>query len=207
MNFDLKLECLQTKYDKLEDDLIEKRNSISQLLDKNSKLEQEINGLERQMADTKNTIKLNEVQISDLSQIKNETLKKTEEIIRLKHEHENEKVKREKVELKLEELREEIKKTKQKSQKLQEENTDLKNENIETKSQLNGLKSKLDFIADKSHTELEKNSTLQDQLVEAKKKIDLVESKCATYSQKFDILMKRYEQRKLKHKAKMERLW
>ena len=56
-----------------------------------------------------------------MNQIRNETLKKTEELIKLKHDYENEKMKREKSDSKVEDLKEEVKKTRQRLSKLQDD--------------------------------------------------------------------------------------
>jgi chromosome segregation ATPase len=180
---------------------------LSQVLEKNGKLDQQISKLDRQLNETKHSLIQTEKIINELTHFKSETLAKSEEIIKIKHDFENEKIRREKAEQKIDELREECKKLKQRAAKLQDENEEIKKENVENTNQLQGVKSKLDFISDIGHTELEKNTALQDQLSETKKKLELTEMKCTSYSQKFDILLKRYETRKVKQKNKIERLW
>lgn len=145
--------------------------------------------------------------INELSQYKVSSAQKTEENITIKHDFENEKLRRENAEKKLEEFKEDFKKLKSKQAKTQEDNSFLKTETIEIKNQLDGFKSKINFIADKSHTELEKNTALQDELSELKKKLELADVKCANYSEKFDLLLKKYETRKIRQKNKVERLW
>ena len=201
------LEALQGRYDQLNNELNDKRETLSQVLEKNGKLEGKISNLERQLNDTKHSLIQSDSVINELNHFKTDTMSKSEEVIKIRHELDNEKSRREKAETRIEEIKEEYKKLKQKASKLQEENVELKQENVESKNHIQGFKSKLDLISDKSHTELEKNSALQDQLSDAKKKLELTEMKCNSYSQKFDILLKRYEARKLKQKQKMERLW
>ncbi|CAF0880566.1 unnamed protein product, partial [Brachionus calyciflorus] len=188
-------------------ELNDKRDTLSQVLETNSKNELEINNLESRLNETKHSLIKSENVINELTHFKTEHIQKIEEIIRLKHEVENEKSRREKAEFKLEEAKEELKKLKQRLSLVQDENSELKHENIEFKNQLSGVKSKLDLIADKSHTELEKNSALQDELNETRKKLEHAEVKCLNYSQKFDLLLKKYETRKTKQKNKIERLW
>ena len=202
-----KLESLQLKYEQVNNELNDKRDTLSQVLEKNGKLDQQISKLDRQLNETKHSLIQSESVIDELTHYKSETIQKSEELIKLKHEHDTEKSRREKAETKIDELREEYKRIKQRLNKLQEENADLKKEYVESTNQLQGVKSKLDFISDIGHTELEKNTALQDQLSEAKKRLELTEMKCTSYSQKFDILLKRYETRKVKQKNKIERLW
>ena len=202
-----KLESLQTKYELLNNELNDKRETLSQVLEKNGKLDQQISKLDRQLNEAKHSLIQTENVINELTHFKSETLAKSEEIIKIKHDFDNEKIRCAKAEAKIEELRDECKKLRQRAAKLQEENEEIKKENVENTNQLQGVKSKLDFISDIGHTELEKNTALQDQLSEAKKKLELTEMKCTSYSQKFDILLKRYETRKIKQKSKIERLW
>lgn len=54
---------------------------------------------------------------------------------------------------------------------------------------------------------MEKLTAFQDDLNETRKKLEHAELKCASYSQKFEILLKKYESRKTKCKTKIERLW
>ena len=198
---------MQTKFEIVNNELNDKRETLSQILEKNGKLDQQISNLDRQLNETKHSLIQSENVINELSHYKSETLLKSEEKIKIKHDYDSEKLRREKAESKVEELKEEYKKLKQRANRLQEENDEIKKENVENTNQLQGVKSKLDFISDIGHTELEKNTALQDQLSEAKKKLELTEMKCTSYSQKFDILLKRYETRKVKQKNKIERLW
>jgi chromosome segregation ATPase len=124
-----------------------------------------------------------------------------------RYECDNEKARREKAEKKVEELREELRQMKAKVAKAQEEGTSLRNENIEFKNQLEGFKSKIHLIADRTNSEAEKNQALQDELSDVRKKLELSEVKCANYSDKFDLLLKKYDTRKIRQKSKVERLW
>lgn len=54
---------------------------------------------------------------------------------------------------------------------------------------------------------MEKLNTLNDELNEVRKKLEHAELKCASYSQKFELLLKKYATRKQKCKSKIERLW
>ena len=54
---------------------------------------------------------------------------------------------------------------------------------------------------------MEKLNTLNDELNEVRKKLEHAELKCASYSQKFELLLKKYATRKSKCKSKIERLW
>lgn len=201
------LESLQIKYEHVNIELNDKRETLSQVLEKNGKLDQQITNLDRQLNEKKHALIQSESFNNELSHYKAETLVKSEDNIKIKHDYENEKSRRESAELKCDEAREESKKFKQKCTRLQEEMAHIKKENVENTTELQGVKSKLDFISDIGHTELEKNSALQDQLSEARKKLELTELKCTSYSQKFDILINRYETRKVKQKNKIERLW
>ena len=180
---------------------------MSQVLEKNGKLDMKISSLEQQLNETKKNLIHSDSIINELNHIKSETVQKAEDNIRLRHDLENEKARRDSLELKIDELKDEVKKSKLKLAKGQDEFNDLKHENVDLRSQLENLKTKLGLITDKSHTELEKNSALQDELSETKKKLELLELKCQSYSEKFDLLLKKYEARKLKQKNKIERLW
>ena len=198
---------MELKCDQIYNELNDKRDTLSQVLEKNGKLEGQINQLECRLNEAKHTLIHNEGIINELNQIKELSATKTEANITLKHDLDTEKSRREKAEKKIEELREDMKKVKQKMTKTQEDNAALKNETIETKNQLEGFKSKIHMIADKSHTELEKNTALQDELSDLKKRLELADVKCADYSDKFDLLLKKYETRKIRQKNKVERLW
>ncbi len=54
---------------------------------------------------------------------------------------------------------------------------------------------------------MEKLNSLNDELNEVRKKLEHAELKCGSYSQKFELLLKKYESRKTKCKSKIERLW
>lgn len=188
-------------------ELNEKRDILSQTLEKNGRLELQLGNAMQQMNEKKHQIASLEATINELIAYKSDSQGKHEEHIRTKHDLGVEISRREKAEAKIEEQKEEAKKQKLKLAKLQTDNNEIRNELIEAKSQLDNFKSKLNFISDKSHTEFEKNSALQDELNEAKKKLELTEIKCTSYSQKFDLLMKKYENRKIKQKNKVEKLW
>lgn len=205
--FFLKLEILETKHGQLQNDFEEKRQTLTQSLEKCARLESQVESVEKQLADKNQLIGNLEKTMNELNGSKHDAQTRLEENLKLRHDYESEKSSREKAEVKLEELRDDYKKQKTRLAKLQADNGELKNEIVELKSQLDSLKSKLNLISDKSHTEFEKNSALQDELNEAKKKLELTEIKCTSYSQKFDLLMKKYENRKIKQKNKVERLW
>ena len=202
-----KLDSMETKYEQLTIELNDKRETLSQVLEKNGRLESQIGDLERHLNDTRHSLIQAESSINELNHFKMDTIAKSEEVIKARHDLENERVRREKAESKVDELREEYKKMKQKASRLQEENASLRREGVESKSELESVKCKLGLVADKSHTELEKNNALQDELSETKKKLELCEIKCTSFSQKFDLLLKKYETRKVKQKNKVERLW
>lgn len=188
-------------------ELDEERETLSKVLETKSKQEIEISDLKNSLNETKHELIKSNAVINELSHFKSGYNQKLDEIKSLKIECENEKSRREKLEQKQEELREEAKKLKQRHNFLQDENSELKHENIDYRNQLVGFKSRLDLISDKSHTELEKNSALQDQLNELRKKLEYAEVRCSDYSKKFDLLLEKYEQRKTKQKNKIERLW
>ena len=198
---------MEIKFDQICNELSDKRETLSKVLEKNGKLESQINELERKLNEAKHSLIQSETTITELNHFKSECSLKNEQAISMGHEFENEKARRVKTEKKCDELKDELKKCKQKANKLAEENATLKSETIEIKNQLDGFKSKLNMIADKSHTEFEKNNALQDELNESKKKLELAEVKCSNFSDKFDLLLKKYEDRKIKQKNKVERLW
>lgn len=198
---------MEVKCDQIYNELNEKRETLSQVLEKNGKLEGQINQIECRLNEAKHSLINSEKTISELQQIKEQSTQKTEANITLKYECDNEKSRREKAEKKVDELREDLRQMKQKMGKVQEEATGLRNENIEFKNQLEGVKSKIHLIADKNHSEAEKNQSLQDELSELRKKLELTEVKCANYSDKFDLLLKKYDTRKIRQKNKVERLW
>lgn len=195
------------KYDQAINELNDKRATLSQVLEKNGQLDVQISNLEQQLNEAKQSIIISEGIINELNHYKTESGSKLDEAVRLKRDFDAEKSKREKAESKAEEIREEYKKVKSKLTKYMDENGELKQENVEIKNQLETIRSKFNLIADKSHTELEKNTELQDRLSETKKRLEIAEMKCSQYSQKFDLLLKKYESRKLKQKNKVERLW
>lgn len=86
--------------------------------------------------------------------------------------------------------------------KLCDENNALSHENINLKSHFEACKVKNDVVCNESE-----NHSLRDELNETKKKLEHVELKCTTYSQKFELLMNKYESRKTKQKAKVEKIW
>lgn len=188
-------------------ELDEERETLSKVLETKSKQEIEIGDLKSSLNDAKHELIKSNAVINELSHFKSGYNQKLDEIKSLKNECENEKSRREKLESKQDELKEEAKKLKQKLSLFQDEIAELKHENIDYRNQLAGYKSRLDMIVDKGHTEFEKNSALQDQLNELRKKLEHAEVKCSDYCKKFDLLMQKYEQRKTKQKNKIERLW
>ncbi|RNA05828.1 myosin-10-like isoform X16 [Brachionus plicatilis] len=198
---------MQSKFEQLIKELDEERETLSKVLETNSRQEIEISDLKNTLNETKHELIKSNGVINELTHFKSGYSQKLDEIKNLKNELDSENTRRDKLESKQEQLREEAKKIKQKLTLLQDENAELKHENVDYRNQLTGVKSRLDLIADKSHTELEKNSALQDQLNEMRKKLEHSEVKCSEYSQKFDLLMQKYELRKTKQKNKIERLW
>ena len=201
------LETLKAKFDELFKELGEKQETLSQLLEKNGRMDMRISELERQLTETKQTLIQSDSLINELNHSKTEAMTKIEEGIKSRHDYENERVRREKAEAKIEELKEESKRLRAKSNKLAEEANTYKVENIELKSQMDAVKSKYDFISDKTHSEFEKNTALQDELVDSKKRLEIAENKSALMTQRFEFLLKKYDARKAKNKAKIERLW
>lgn len=195
------------KFEHLIKELDDERETLSKVLETNSRHEIEIGDLKNSLNETKHELIKSNGAVNELTHFKSGYNQKLDEIKSLKNDIENERSRREKLESKQEELKEEAKKLKQKLTLLQDENAELKHENVDYRNQLTGVKSKLDFVSDKSHTELEKNSALQEQLNELRKKLEYSEIKCADYSKKFDLLMQKYELRKTKQKNKIERLW
>jgi chromosome segregation ATPase len=181
-----------------------KSENLKQIVDKNSKLEEQIFDLEDQLNEAKYSLnqrdhkhtceinKLNDEKLNDM------TLFETEKSVHLKAEKQLKQV---------EDQRDELL---NKLSRLDTEHATLKRDNIEMSNQLEGFKAKFTIYADlsqKNAQQLEINKTIQAQLTEFKNKNELLDNKCTTYSQKFDILIKKYEARKIKQKQKIERLW
>lgn len=75
-------------------ELNEKRDTISNALEKNAKLELQIIDLERQLKEFKQRVFDVENTNNELNNLKNDMVNKTEEFIKNKHELENEKCRR-----------------------------------------------------------------------------------------------------------------
>lgn len=188
-------------------ELNEKRDMVSNSIEKNAKLELEVVELGKQLSETHSRINAAESTLGENSTLKNELMMKNEELIKLKHEYDTEKHRKEKVDEKLEYIRDEYKKLKNKVKKFSEENTNLQHQVIDAKNQFHVVKARYESIADQNYNEAEKTNQLQDELNETRKKLEHVELKCVSYSQKFELLLKKYANRKTKYKAKMEKLW
>lgn len=198
---------MEKKHEKLSEELSEKREALVQAQERQARLELHLSTLEQNMEDKKKHISHLEASINELTSFKQDSQMKLDELGQVKHELDVEQKLRTRVEAKCEEQRDEIKRQKQKLGQALSEANELRNEMAETKIQLETFKNKLNMISDRKHDDYEKNSAMQDELNEAKKKLELVEIKCESYSQKFDLLLKKYENRKLKHKNKIEKLW
>ena len=144
----IKLVAFEDQYKKLLIELTEKRDMVSNSMEKNAKLELEVIELGRQLKEAHYKLNSADQLNNDLNTLKNEYLLKNEELIKLKHEYENEKNRREKIDQKLNELKDEYKKLKAKVKKLNEENTSLQHQVIDAKNQFQMIKSKYESIAD-----------------------------------------------------------
>ena len=71
-------------YDQVIDELNDKRETLSQVLEKNGKLDLQIVNLEQQLNETKQNLIHSESIINELNHIKTETVEKAEENIQLK---------------------------------------------------------------------------------------------------------------------------
>lgn len=72
-------------------ELNEKRDMVSNSIEKNAKLELEVIELGRQLSDTHIRVNAAEATLSENSTLKNELMMKNEELIKLKHEYDTEK--------------------------------------------------------------------------------------------------------------------
>ena len=72
-------------------ELNEKRDMVSNSIEKNAKLELEVVELGRQLSETHSRISAAESTLSENSSLKNELMMKNEELIKLKHEYDTEK--------------------------------------------------------------------------------------------------------------------
>lgn len=198
---------MEKKHEQLSEELSEKREALVQAQERQARLELHVSTLEQHMEDKNKHIGHLEASIKELTSFKQDSQAKLDELVQVKHELDVEQKLKTRIEAKCEEQRDEIKRHKQKLGQALTEANELRNEMAETKIQLETFKNKLNMISDRKHDDYEKNSAMQDELNEAKKKLELVEIKCESYSQKFDLLLKKYENRKLKHKNKIEKLW